>query len=197
VSRHFEKGETIFHQGAEPQGIYILLSGTATLEYMNNHPSDDTRIKRFLRRGSADASKPTSTTATISNTDKPEATCEYFTLQEGSMIGETALLQGRKHRAATVRCNEPSQVLFIHKDDFLGAMARSPALHAALFGVVRAQQARRIYDLVESLNPPSLTIKRFNTGDEIFHQSDPARYMYLIRKGKGMYLCIYIPSPKC
>jgi len=107
----------------------------------------------------------------------------YAVLHPGSIFGETALVKGEKHRSATIRCTEDSEVLYIPKDVFLGALAGSPALFESLFKVAMRQQAKRLHELVEHLNPEGLQVRHYDPGQMLFQQGESADYMYLIQEG--------------
>jgi len=153
VTRTFDANECVFRQGSIPQGIYVLLSGKARLEYRD--PKDDAEDVKY----------------------------SYAKLDPGSIFGEAALIRGQNKRSATVRCTENSEVLFIPKEMFLGAIAGSPALNEVIFKLAMKQQARRLHQLVEFLKPNRLIVKHLAPGQILFRQGEPGDYLYLVREG--------------
>jgi CRP-like cAMP-binding protein/serine/threonine protein kinase len=156
VIREFNPGQVVFEQGAVPEGVYVLLEGQARVEWR----------------------PPTNKAPSTSITAK-----EYATIPSGSIIGETAIVQGRVQRSATVRIVEPSQVLFVPKDEFLQAMASSKALHDKIFMLTNEQQEKRVFQLVQRWNPSQYKRIQFNPGDVLFRQGDIADTLYLIQNG--------------
>jgi len=161
VTRSFKAGECVFRQGSIPQGFYVLLNGKARLEYKE--------LEELEAQGSS--------------LDGEDSRYSYAILEPGSIFGEAALVQGQKRRSATVRCTKPSEVLFVPKDIFLGALAGSPALNEVIFRVAMKQQAKRLHGLVEHLRPQGLVVKYLSPGQVLFHQGERADFMYLIQEG--------------
>mmetsp|Transcript_5121 Transcript_5121/g.9639 ORF Transcript_5121/g.9639 Transcript_5121/m.9639 type:complete len:803 (-) Transcript_5121:169-2577(-) len=107
----------------------------------------------------------------------------YAGLRAGTIFGEVSLLKGSKTRSSTIRCTQPSEVLFIPKEAFLKALAGSPALKEILFGVTLKQQTQRLTSLFEFLKPKGVIVKDLAPGEILFKQGDPADFMYVIKSG--------------
>lgn len=164
MSREFEEGEVVFPQGSLPQGVYLLAKGKAHVEW-----------KPILESTGEPASE-------ASSLSKQSIEDGFAIIPAGSIIGETAIVQGRAQRSATVRILERSHVVFIPKQEFMLAVASSKALHDKIFKLTNEQQARRVFQLFDKVSTGRRVT--FHQGDNIFKQYDTADSIYLIRKGQ-------------
>jgi CRP/FNR family cyclic AMP-dependent transcriptional regulator len=82
-------------------------------------------------------------------------------LEPGEFFGELALFDGQP-RSATVVSVQNSEVLVLHRDDFMGFVARNPEVSIALFGVL-SRRLRATDELIEDavfLDVPGRLAKR-------------------------------------
>lgn len=146
-TQKFKRGEAVFSIGEEVKGMYIVLSGSAQIEYT----------------GAKGEMRPVSK------------------LYAGDVFGETALLDGRNKRNATVRCTEDMEVVFWSPHDFISAMAGSQVLEAKLDEIVFHRQNIRAKAIIERMVKPNT--KCFRKGSVLFKEGEDSDSLYLIQSG--------------
>ncbi|CAK9017241.1 Calcium/calmodulin-dependent protein kinase type 1 (CaM kinase I) (MnCaMKI) [Durusdinium trenchii] len=144
-SRSYAAHETVFAAGEEVDGLYIILEGSAHVEYHD---------------GKVVAS-----------------------LGPGDIFGETAVIDGRDRRNATVRCSEPVRALFWSRDDFVKTLGGTNALSTGLDDHIRARQSDRAKLWMESLGAEQLSTHRLRQGSLVFEQGAHAGRLFLVREG--------------
>ena len=146
-TQKFRRGDAVFKKGDEVKSMYIILSGSAQIEYT----------------GAKGSIRPVSR------------------LFPGDVFGETALLDGRNKRNATVRCSEDMEVVFWSPHDFISAMSGSKVLEAKLDEIVFHRQNIRAKAIIERMIKPN--VKCFAKGSVLFNEGDHSDSLYLIQSG--------------
>ncbi|GBG27588.1 Protein kinase, putative [Hondaea fermentalgiana] len=150
----YSSGETIFQGGDDAEGIFILLSGQAQVEY---------------NAESAQAGSP--------------ARHVVSELQPGDVFGEAAILDGRDFRNATVRCLTPVRVLFWSRDDFVRVMCGTNALCLGLEEHLRHRQNMRARRLLELLDPSAFETYVVKAGESLYNEGDLPDALYVVESG--------------
>mmetsp|Transcript_12420 Transcript_12420/g.22148 ORF Transcript_12420/g.22148 Transcript_12420/m.22148 type:complete len:449 (+) Transcript_12420:1-1347(+) len=105
-------------------------------------------------------------------------------LERGDIFGETAILDGRDVRHATVRCKTPVEAVFWSRDDFIRTHGTS-ALCSGLQEHVRVRQNSRAWKkLIRAIGKENLREKELHRGDVLYEQGDPAECLYLVISGQ-------------
>lgn len=160
VPRSFNRDEVLFEQGSVPQGVYLLVKGQARVESRRDKDGTEVSPKQIKQVEEG-----------------------FATIPSGSIIGETAIVQGRTERSATIRITkDESQVIYIPKQEFLLALASSKVLQEKLFALTNEQQAKRVFQLFDRLQENKETLT-FGAGQQIFKQGEAADSLYLVKRG--------------
>lgn len=151
----YAKGSTIFSEGDDAEGVFILLSGNVQVEYSTGSPD-----LPHLGYGHAVAK-----------------------LQPGDVFGEAAVLDGRDFRNATTRCLTPVRVLFWSRDDFVRVICGTNALCMGLEEHLRSRQNLRARRLLEQLEDGAFVMRTFEPGEKLYNQGDTPDMLYVIQEG--------------
>uniref|UniRef100_A0A7S2SI81 cGMP-dependent protein kinase n=1 Tax=Mucochytrium quahogii TaxID=96639 RepID=A0A7S2SI81_9STRA len=105
------------------------------------------------------------------------------TLLPGGMFGETAILDGRDRRNATVRCTKDTQMVFWSRGDVVRALVGTTDLSSGLEEHIHARQNRRARMLLETIDPSILTAKEYHSGDELYPEHNNSDELFILQHG--------------
>ena len=108
------RGETLFREGEQPRGVYVVHSGKLELLFSSRNGAKPLR----------------------------EA-------QPGQILGLTSVVTRREHDC-TATADEPCEVAFIERDDFLRALDDSPAVWFSVLHVL-SNEVNAVYDDMRAL----------------------------------------------
>ncbi len=106
-------------------------------------------------------------------------------LKPGDIVGETALMDGRDTRNATVRAITALRAVFWPNNDFVRTMGNAVAFTSGLEEHVRARQNSRARTVLESkIDPTQWKEQVLPKGAHLFSQSDKASDLYIVVQGQ-------------
>jgi len=164
----FKEGETVFCQGDQATSVYLVVAGKLDCE-VGWTPSSKSNGDK-------------STSASPSNGDERRVVA---TLGPGDHFGETALLEDRKVRNATVRCVAPlCELKAMANERFTECLAESPQLAEAVRQAAKMRTTQRVRRAIEAAADSGVaTIVNVAPGEVIFRQGDRSSAFYMIESG--------------
>ena len=126
-TRRYDKGAYVFRRGDAVDHFYVITKGTCEVRL----PSSELQTTAGAPSGGAPAEAARDGRRAAGSRDTVIAS-----LGPGDFFGETALLEGRSTRAASVICLEPVEVMALDRDVFKQVAGTTPAAKGEGDGVV-------------------------------------------------------------